>query len=80
MVARKYDSEFRKKMVTRIEGLEKRELIEVYKTLNGFNVERSSNSNGSFYNVKGFSDDCIEALDFFFNKRLAKSPSGRIRS
>ena len=68
MVARKYDSEFRKKMVTRIEGLEKRELIEVHKTLNGFGVERSSNSNGSFYNVNGFSDDCIEALESFLTK------------
>ena len=65
---RKYDSEFRKKMVTKIEGLDKRELIAVYKTLNRFGVEPSSNSNGSFYNVNGFSDDCIEALESFLTK------------
>ena len=69
MEARKYDSEFRKKMVTRIEGLDKRELIAVYKALMGFGVERSSNSNGSFYNVNGFSDDCIEALESFLIRR-----------
>ena len=68
MVARKYDSEFRKKMVTRIERLEKRELIAVYKALMGFDVGHSSNSNGFFYNVNGFSDDCIEALESFLTK------------
>ena len=68
MEARKYDSEFRKKMVNRIEGLDKRKLIAVYKALMGFGVERSSNSNGSFYNVNGFSDDCIEALESLLTK------------
>jgi len=63
MEKRKYDSEFRKKMVTKIERLEKRELIAVYKTLNGFGASYSSNSNGFFYNVNRFSDECIEALE-----------------
>jgi hypothetical protein len=63
MEARKYDSEFRKKMVTKIERLDKRELIAVYKALTGFGVEHSSNSNGFFYNVNRFSDECIEALE-----------------
>ena len=66
MEARTYDSEFRiKKRVTKIEVLEKRKLIAVYKTLNDFDVKHASDSNGFFYNINGFSDECIEVLERF---------------
>jgi hypothetical protein len=73
MEARTYDSEFRKKMVTKMEGPEKRELIAVHKTLNNCGVEHPSNSNGFFYDVNGFSDECIVAIEAILTNRQVKS-------
>jgi len=69
---RKYNSEFRKKLVSKLEKQRtKQEMKAVYNIISSYNF--SSNSNGMFFNINEFSDDCIQSLvDFTHEKGQEK--------
>ena len=56
---RKYNSEFRKKLVPKLEKQRtKQEMKAVYNIISSYDF--SSNSHGMFLNINKFSDDCIQ--------------------
>ena len=58
---RKYDSNFRKKLVIKLQKLNhKQNLIDIYNIIS--DNEFSSNMNGLLYNINSFPDACIELL------------------
>ena len=60
-MSRKYDSNFRKKLVIKLQKLtHKQNLIDIYNIIS--DNEFSSNMNGLFYNINSFPDACIELL------------------
>ena len=72
---RKYNTSFRKKLVTKIEkligGKNKEEMVELYNIINkdiGNNF--STNRNGIFINMNILSDNCVEQLLEFVNEKL----------
>ena len=69
---RKYNSEFRKKLVSKLEKVNiKQEMKAVYNIISSYDF--SSNSNGMFFNINDFSDDVIKSLvDFTHEKGQEK--------
>ena len=63
----KYNNDFKKKLVSKIEDFKDKENF-----VNIFNIissdDYSSNSNGIFYNMNTFSDDVIEKLVDYLNE------------
>ena len=61
---RKYDNNFRVKLISKLEKIkDKNKLIDIYRIISkNSKVEFSSNSNGLFYNINAFDDECIKAL------------------
>ncbi len=70
--SRKYNSQFRKKLVSKFEKLkDKSDFLEIYNIITediGNNF--SSNRNGIFINMNILSDDCIEQLVNFIEEKL----------
>jgi len=70
--SRKYNSQFRKKLVSKFEKIkEKSDYINIYNIIVediGFNF--SSNRNGIFFNMNLLSDQCIENLIQFIEDKL----------
>ncbi len=70
--SRKYNSQFRKKLVSKFEKLkDKSDFLEIYNIITediGNNF--SSNRNGIFINMNILSDNCIEQLVNFIEEKL----------
>jgi hypothetical protein len=71
-VARKYNSHYRKKLVNKISKLNNKEdYIDIYNIIiNDIGTNFSSNINGLFLNVNLLSDNCIEGINMFLDKKL----------
>ena len=69
---RKFNSEFRKKLVSKLEKVNiKQDMKTIYDIISSYDF--SSNSNGMFFNINDFSDDCIQSLvDFTHEKGQEK--------
>jgi len=67
---RKYNSEFRKKLVTKLDYFkDKDDLIEIYNIITSNNFTNySSNVNGYFFNLNCLDDICIDKLVNKINK------------
>jgi hypothetical protein len=70
--SRKYNSEFRKKLTSKIEKIKaKSDLIMLYNIIsNDIGENFSSNRNGIFVNMNILSDKCIENLIDFMEHKL----------
>ena len=70
--SRKYNNEFRKKLITRINKLiNKNDYIELYNIIyNDIGNNYSSNMNGLFINMNILSNKCIDNLYCYINNKL----------
>ena len=74
---RKYDSNFRKKLVIKLQKLtHKQNLLDIYNIIS--DNEFSSNMNGLFYNINSFSDACIELLSKYTQETTTSTTSKQI--
>ena len=66
---RKYNTDFRKKIVSKFEEYKnKKNLIDIYNIISEYTF--SSNTNGLFFNINEFSDDCIlKLVDYTNNEK-----------
>ena len=65
---RKYNSEFRRKLVSKLENFKtKDELIEIYNLIS--DIDFSSNTNGMFFNINDFSNGTIKSLVDYTQKK-----------
>jgi hypothetical protein len=65
---RKYDSEFRKKLVSKLEDFKSRdEMVDIYNLISDINF--SSNTNGMFFNINDFSNGTIKSLVEYTQKK-----------
>lgn len=71
-VARKYNSHYRKKLVSRISKLKNKEdFIDVYNIIiSDIGSNFSSNINGLFLNVNLLSNNCIEDINIYLDDKL----------
>jgi hypothetical protein len=78
---RKYDSNYRKKLVNKINKLKNKEYyIDVYNIIiSDIGTNFSSNINGLFLNVNLLSNKCIEELNIYLTNKL-KEPNNIINS
>jgi hypothetical protein len=63
---RKYNSTFRKRLLTKLEAIKKKEnIIDIYKLIedNTKDDMLSENLNGIFVDINKLSDSCIESID-----------------
>ncbi len=69
---RKYNTSFRKKIINKIDLLKNNDdYIQIYYMVtNDIGNNYSSNRNGIFVNMNILSDDCIEELVFYLEKKL----------
>ena len=68
METRKYNNEFREKLVSKLGNIKtKPEMRDVYNIISKY--EFSSNTNGLFFNINDFSDDVIQSLDKFTHEK-----------
>lgn len=69
---RKYNTSFRKKIISKIDLLKNNDdYIQIYYMItNDIGNNYSSNRNGIFVNMNILSDDCIEELVFYLEKKL----------
>lgn len=70
--SRKYNTEFRKKLVTKFEKIKnKNDCVEIYNIIyEDIGTNFSSNRNGLFINMNLLSDNCIIKLVDFVNDKL----------
>jgi hypothetical protein len=70
--SRKYNSQFRKKLVSKFEKIKDRnDYIDIYNIIiDDIGTNFSSNRNGIFFNMNLLSDQCIENLIQFIEDRL----------
>ena len=74
---RKYDSNFRKKLVIKLQKLtHKQNLLDIYNIIS--DNEFSSNMNGLFYNINVFHDACIELLSNYTQEITTSTTSKQI--
>jgi len=71
-VSRKYNSVFRKKLVSKFEKIKsKSELLDIYNIIiEDIGTDFSTNQNGIFINMNILSDRCIENLIQFMEEKL----------
>lgn len=73
--SRKYNSEFRKKLINKIDKIkDKNDLISIYNIITeeiGNNF--SSNRNGIFININLLSDDCVEKILEFIDDKVTNT-------
>jgi hypothetical protein len=69
---RKYDSNYRKKLVTRINKLKNKEYyIDIYNIIiNDIGTNFSSNVNGLFLNANLLSNKCIEEINKYLEDKI----------
>jgi hypothetical protein len=69
---RKYDSQYRKKLVNKIKRLDtKEDYIELYNIIiSDIGTNFSSNINGLFLNVNLLSDKCIEKVNIYLDSKI----------
>lgn len=74
-ISRKYDSNYRKKLITKINKLNnKNDYIDVYNIIKiDIGVNFSSNMNGLFFNINLLSDECIENINIYIEYKLEKN-------
>jgi len=70
--SRKYNSQFRKKLVSKFEKIkDKSDYIDIYNIIiEDIGTNFSSNRNGIFFNMNLLSDQCIENLIQFIEDKL----------
>jgi hypothetical protein len=75
---RKYNTDFRKKLVSKFEEYKnKKNLIDIYNIISEYTF--SSNTNGLFFNINEFSDDCIlKLVDYTKNDKPLMICDGKI--
>ena len=80
MEARKFDTDYRKRLVAKLSAIhDKPSLVELYRIiLNDVGDDFSSNSNGIFYDVNRFSDCCIQSLADYVGEKKRKEIKGKI--
>jgi hypothetical protein len=65
---RKYNSEFRKKLVSKLENFKtKNEMVDIYNLIS--DIDFSSNTNGMFFNINDFSNGTIKSLVEYTQKK-----------
>ena len=78
---RKFNSEFRKKMVFKIKNIKDRNILlqifEISKKEIGYNY--SENSNGIFYNINKLSDNLIEELINILNNNIEDNHTSELK-
>lgn len=80
--SRKYNSQYRKKLVNKINKLEtKEEYIELYNIIiSDIGTNFSSNVNGLFLNVNLLSDECIDNVNIYLDRQLNKDTTSETYS
>jgi hypothetical protein len=79
---RKYDSQYRKKLVSKIKRLETKDnYIELYNIIiSDIGTNFSSNINGLFLNVNLLSDKCIDKINIYLDSQLNKQQQNVIKT
>ena len=73
---RKYNNEFRKKLVSKLENKTKDEMINIYNLIS--HITFSSNTNGLFFNINDFSDGVIESLVEYTQEKVKEKETKKI--
>jgi hypothetical protein len=76
-ISRKYNSAFRKKIVTKFEKIKsKSELLDIYNIIiEDIGTDFSTNQNGIFINMNILSDKCIKGLIDYIDDKLNQTTS-----
>ena len=76
-ISRKYNSAFRKKIVTKFEKIKsKSELLDIYNIIiEDIGTDFSTNQNGIFINMNILSDKCIKSLIDYIDDKLNQTTS-----